>query len=68
MTAAAHKLYLRDGTPVMTLTVTEAAAIVRVNRRTMMNWCRAGKVTAYQTPGGHWRIDEAEIERLRAGK
>ena len=42
------------------LTITEAAKLVAVDRRTLQNWCRGGKVPgAMQTPGGHWRVPEA---------
>ena len=41
------------------ITVTEAAALIHVDRRTLSNWCRAGKVPgAFQTPGGHWRVSK----------
>lgn len=41
------------------LTLTQAALILHVDRRTIQNWCRAGKVPgAFQTPGGHWRVAE----------
>lgn len=50
------------------ITPGKAAARLGVDRRTINNWCRDGKLKAFRTPGGHWRIDEAEIERLRRGK
>lgn len=39
-----------------------------VDRRTINNWLRSGKVKGWRTPGGHWRVEEAEVERIRMGK
>jgi len=49
------------------LTVTEAAKRLSVDRRTLQNWCRDGKVPgAIRTPGGHWRVPVEFVERERA--
>jgi excisionase family DNA binding protein len=39
-----------------TLSVTEAAALAGVHRRTMQRWVRKGYVLAYRRPGS-WRVD-----------
>ncbi len=36
--------------------VGQAAQVCRVTTRTINNWIRAGKLKAYSTPGGHFRI------------
>ena len=49
-----------------TLTLKEVAAMLRVSTRSVRNWVHAGKLRAWKTPGGaKWRVDRAEIERLR---
>jgi len=44
------------------MTATAFAAALGLHRRTVVNWARTGRVKGHQTPGGHWRIDESEIE------
>jgi excisionase family DNA binding protein len=48
------------------ITAAEAARRLSVDKATVVRWIQAGKVAAWQTPGGHWRIDEAEVERIRS--
>lgn len=51
------------------LGVGQAAQICRVTPRTINNWIRAGKLKAYATPGGHFRIWPADLrEFLEANK
>lgn len=38
-----------------------------VDRATVGRWVKAGKVKAWRTPGGQYRIPESEVERLRGG-
>jgi excisionase family DNA binding protein len=38
------------------LSVGQAARVCRVTTRTINNWIRAGRLKAYATPGGHFRI------------
>ena len=45
------------------LTVTEAAALLGMNRRTVQQWVRTGRIDGHQTPGGHWRIDREALDR-----
>lgn len=45
------------------LTAREAADFLRVNRRTVANWCLAGTIAAYRL-GDDWRIARAEVLKL----
>jgi len=45
----------------MYLTTGEAAKACGVKLNTIKNWIRNGKITAIQTPGGHWRIPRASF-------
>lgn len=38
------------------LTIPEAARLLKVDRRTIYNWRKAGKVQERRTPGGRVRI------------
>jgi excisionase family DNA binding protein len=44
------------------LAVGEVAQVCRVTTRTINNWIRAGKLKAYATPGGHFRIWPNDLE------
>ncbi len=46
------------------LTVREAAARLGVGYSTLKQWIYQGQVRTSQTPGGHHRIPDAEVERL----
>ena len=48
------------------ITAAEFARRTAVDKATVIRWLRAGKVKGWQTPGGHWRIDETEVERIRS--
>jgi molybdopterin-binding protein len=50
------------------LTVRAAAARLGVGYSTMKQWIYQGRVRTTQTPGGHHRIADVEIERLVARK
>jgi excisionase family DNA binding protein len=43
------------------LTPAEAAAIFRVDRRTLYSWLRSGKLKGFKI-GGAWRIPRSEVE------
>lgn len=45
------------------LTAREAADFLRVNRRTVANWCLDGTIAAYRL-GDDWRIARAEVLKL----
>jgi hypothetical protein len=46
----------------------EAAGILGVSRRTILNYRDAGLLSgSHETPGGHLRIPEATVQRLRLG-
>ncbi|MEV6297836.1 BldC family transcriptional regulator [Actinoplanes sp. NPDC051861] len=44
----------------------EVAAIFGVDRKTVGNWARAGKLSSVRTPGGHRRYSEPEVRALAA--
>ena len=48
------------------LTVRQAAERLGVGYSTLKQWIYKGRVRTTQTEGGHYRISEAEIERLLA--
>ena len=48
------------------LTVRSAAARLGVGYSTLKQWIYQGRVRTTQTPGGHHRIADAELERLTA--
>jgi excisionase family DNA binding protein len=45
----------------------EAAALLRVDPRTVKRWAQQGRLAGFQTPGGHWRIDESAVQRMLRG-
>lgn len=48
-------------------TTGEVATFCGVSSNTVKNWIRDGKLGAFKTPGGHFRIEERELDRfLRA--
>ena len=42
-------------------TTFEAAKICQVNITSIKNWIEQGKIRAFRTPGGHWRIERAHL-------
>ncbi len=44
----------------------EAAHELGISYPTLKHWIYSGKLKATRTPGGHYRISEAELDRLRA--
>src|SRR5262245_26529254 len=48
------------------LTVRATASRLGVGYSTMKRWIHSGKVRTTQTEGGHYRVSEAEIDRLLA--
>jgi len=48
------------------LRVSQVAAALAVNERTVLSWLHAGKLTGGRTPGGQWRVPAVEVRRLRA--
>ena len=48
------------------ITAAEAARRMGVDKSTMTRWLAAGKVPAFRTPGGHWRIRATWVDaRIR---
>ncbi|MGJ9410690.1 helix-turn-helix domain-containing protein [Actinotignum sp. GS-2025e] len=50
----------------MLLTTQDVAAHVGVSRASVWNWCRSGRISAVQLPGGQWRIPKSELDRILA--
>ena len=46
------------------ITVRQAAARLGVGYSTLKQWIYQGRVRTTQTPGGHHRVEEAELDRL----
>ena len=44
--------------------ITQAAALCKLNRVTLWRWIRSGKLRAYQTPSGQYRIKQDDLERF----
>lgn len=42
----------------------EAADLLRVNPRTVKRWLQDGRLTGFQTPGGHWRVTASSVRSL----
>jgi excisionase family DNA binding protein len=49
------------------LTVDEVAEILRLNRRTVENWIKSGKLSALRFGRKGIRIERAEVERFVNG-
>lgn len=50
------------------MTPAEVAALFRVDPKTVTRWCKAGKLTAIKTLGGHRRYRESEVRSLLGGE
>lgn len=42
----------------------EAARILGIHPSSLWNWCKEGKIKAWRTPGGRYKIPKQELERL----
>lgn len=47
-----------------TLTLTEAAGLAGVHRRTVRHWIRTGRLIATTTPGGHYRVRADDLRAM----
>jgi len=47
------------------ITAAEVARRLDVNKSTVTRWIAAGKLTAFRTPGGHWRVRAVDVDRFR---
>lgn len=47
-------------------TTAEVAQKFRVGQRTVYRWIDKGRLRAFQTPGGHWRIHGDSVMELFA--
>ncbi len=48
------------------LTTSQAARILSVSPDAVLKWARAGKIEAYRTPGGHFRIPKTALSGVDA--
>jgi excisionase family DNA binding protein len=46
------------------LTTFQAAEILSVSPDAVLKWIKSGKIIAYRTPGGHYRIEKKIIDSL----
>lgn len=46
------------------MTPQEVAQLFRVDPKTVTRWAKAGKLSAFWTPGGHRRYREIEVRSL----
>ena len=46
------------------LTTFQAAEILSVSPDSVLKWIKSGKIIAYRTPGGHYRVEKKEIDAL----
>lgn len=49
------------------LTVSEVAALFRVDPKTVNRWAAAGRIGSIRTPGNHRRYRESEVRALIEG-
>jgi excisionase family DNA binding protein len=54
-------------TPDKLLSTGEAAQVLNVTPMTLRSWHYKGLINAVRLPGGHFRIPESEINRLKCG-
>ena len=50
------------------ISAAEAARRMDVNKSTMTRWIAAGKVPAFRTPGGHWRVRAVDVDAMVRGR
>jgi len=48
------------------LSVSKAAQLLGVHRKTLLSYIQTGKLEATRLPGGHYRVDRAALEALAA--
>lgn len=41
-----------------------AGRLLDVDRSTVARWIAQGKLPAFRTPGGHWRVRRVDVERV----
>lgn len=47
------------------LSLGQVAERFGVDRRTVNNWVRAGKLPAVKTLGGHWRVRTVDVDKIQ---
>ena len=46
------------------LSLARVAAALGVSSRQVRRWARLGKIEAWRSPGGHYRVRQEELDRL----
>lgn len=54
---------MRNGSDTL-MSAAQVAEAFDVPRATVSRWARIGKIKAFKTPGGRYRFERAEIEKL----
>ena len=54
----------RKTPPAALYRVPEAARLLSISGQTLKHWISRGRIRSVQTPGGHHRIPQSEIQRL----
>jgi excisionase family DNA binding protein len=57
---------MRDTSHKRLITAADAARRLGVNKSTASRWCQMGRLPAFKTPGGHWRVRAIDVEAMRA--
>ena len=50
------------------ITAAEVARRLGVHKSTVVRWIAAGKLPAYQTPGGHHRVRPSDVLKMERGQ
>ena len=48
------------------ITAAEAGRRLGVDKATAARWCQTGKLPAFRTLGGHWRVRAIDVEAIAA--
>lgn len=55
---------MRNGSGTTLMSAQEVATVFAVPRSTVSRWAKAGKLPSFKTPGGRYRFERAEVEKL----
>lgn len=50
------------------LTPNDVAEMLKIDVKTVWNWCKAGRLPALHISGKYWRIAETEVENFIKGQ
>jgi excisionase family DNA binding protein len=57
---------MRDTSHKRLITAADAARRLGVDKSTASRWCQTGKLPAFKTPGGHWRVRAIDVAKVSA--